>query len=120
MKPIEVSDVLLAFPANVEHLMPCLNDIPDSFKKDNNPWSTVFYEFFYYGNKKNISLIPRQDIEVSKAWRHICCIMYSFQPKHEHKEAACCYLFDLWFADAISDFDPTKPGEYQSIVSKNR
>ena len=84
MKPIEVNDVLLAFPASVSHLLPDYKTIPEKFKAK-NPWSNVFNKLFFGG--KGISFIPKEDIDPSLAWRHIRCVMGSYEPKHEHKEA---------------------------------
>ena len=113
MKPIEVNDVLLAFPASVSHLLPDYKTIPEKFKAK-NPWSNVFNKLFFGG--KGISFIPKEDIDPSLAWRHIRCVMGSYEPKHEHKEAGCCYLFDCFFQDAIEDFQ-SKPGEYKSLIT---
>jgi hypothetical protein len=33
------------------------------------------------------------------AIRHLQVIQASFEPKHEHKEAAVAYLASLWFTD---------------------
>lgn len=115
MKPIEVNDVLLAFPGSVAHLMPDYDSIPDLFKRRNS-WSDTFGELFFNENKNNIGLIPMQGIEPHLAWRHLSCILRSYEPKHEHKEAACCYLLDAWFVDALVDFKHER-GIYKSLVT---
>jgi hypothetical protein len=42
---------------------------------------------------------PKEGVDVDKALRHIQAIMRSYQPKHEHKEAAVAYLLSQWFDD---------------------
>jgi len=98
--PIAVSQVDLAFPANVSHLMPAYEDIPKEFKSLYNPWVKIFSDFFYSG-AKNIQWNPKEGIDKLTAANHIRCIMGSFEPQHEHKEAACAYLMSLWF-DSIT------------------
>ena len=115
MKPIKVSDVELAFPANVEHLVPPYEEILKIYKK-NNPWDKVFSEFFYNGNKNKIGLFPKEDIDPMLAWRHISCVMGTYSIKHEHKIAGCCYLFDAFYSDAILNFD-NKPGKFTSLLT---
>jgi len=41
--------------------------------------------------------MPNDGIDQNKALRHIKAILGSFEPKHEHKEAAAAYLLSLWF-----------------------
>lgn len=102
MFPIqEVDDVLVAFPANIKHLMPRYEDIPDEFRNMNSTakWHRLFLDWFFYGLKE-LKLTPRPGVDENKAIRHISCIMRSFEPKHEHKTAACVFLFNEWFEDA--------------------
>jgi hypothetical protein len=116
LKPIEVNEVEMAFPAEIEHLIPPLEDIPSVYK-DSNPWEAVFKEFFYNGNKNNIGLIPKEDIDPSLAFRHISCVIRTYSIKHEYKTAACCYLFDTFFIDALLNFEH-KPGKYKSLITQ--
>lgn len=106
MKPQIVTDVDLAFPANVMHLMPKMEEIPVEFKKGKTKWNEFFSGMFYTGKLK-FQVIPKEGINGSEASRHILCIMRSFEPKHEHKEAACAYLFSLWFEE-ISNLEVKK------------
>ena len=95
MFPIQdVDDVMLAFPANVLHMMPDYEvaraaDIPDV-------WKTLVSDWFY--SKIEIKeMKPKEGVDPRKAMRHISAIMRSFEPKHEHKEAAVAYLLNEWF-----------------------
>ena len=99
-KPIEVSDIDLAFPANVDHLMPehsfCtaeLDALPDSGRF----WIEFQRKWFFNGLPSTTTFNLRDGIDRSSAIRHLGAIQGSFQPKHEHKEAAVAYLASLWF-----------------------
>lgn len=94
----EVSDLDLAFPANVMHLTPAYKDISDDFKR-NGKWNQIFNKWFFSGLPKETKFIPNEGVDASKAMRHIRCVMGSFQPKHEHKSAAISFLLSEWFTD---------------------
>lgn len=99
----EVSDIEIVFPAEVSHLMPKWEDIPDEFKHHNRTkWNKIFSNWFYSG-LKNMKVTPNPGIDKDKALRHIKAIMGSFEPKHEHKEASIAYLMSLWFEDITYD-----------------
>lgn len=100
MTPIEVSDVLMVFPGDVAGLIPAEKDIPEAYWESDGSWPCRLFNDLFFKGVRNIKLHPKDDIDPELAWRHIRAIMGSFQPKHEHKEAACRYLFDSWFADA--------------------
>jgi hypothetical protein len=101
--PQEISDSEMAFPANVSHLMPKWEEIPDLFKEhDGTIWNNIFNKWFYSG-LKNMNTIPKDGIDSNKALRHIKAIMGSFEPKHEHKEAAVAYLMSQWFESITYD-----------------
>lgn len=103
MAPHPVDDVLLAFPANVEHLMPDLKEIPEEYWHWTASWSCRLFTDVFFKGVKEIRLYPREGIDPDLAWRHIRAIMGTFSIKHEHKEAACRYLMDQWFSDAMWD-----------------
>lgn len=100
-EPQEISDVDYAFPATVSHLMPKYEDIPSEFRNWNsrNKWMQMVADWFFCG-LADLKMSPKERIDTEKALRHIGTIMGSFEPKHEHKEAACAYLLSLWFDDA--------------------
>ena len=95
-QPQKVSDVLLVFPAGVMHLMPALEEIPEDFQRGRTKLNALFGKWFY-GGLKSLQLAPKDGIDTDIAIRHIRCIMGSFEPKHEHKEAAVAFLLDQWF-----------------------
>jgi|SRR5579864_1352258 len=104
MFPIaEVGGIDLAFPTHVERMMPPMGDIPDEFKHyPLTKWNQLFNDWFFTG-VKNLQLKPKEGIDKNKALRHIRMVMGSFEPQHEHKEAAVAFLLSEWFEDATWD-----------------
>lgn len=100
MKPNDkLTAIDQAFPASVKALMPPYGDIPDEFKNSpRNKWVRVFSDLFYSG-ATNLQWIAKDGIDQKAAVRHLRTVMGSYEPKHEHKEAACAYLMSLWFDD---------------------
>lgn len=98
MKPIEVSDLEIAFGGDMKKLLPAWKDIPEEFKNERTKWNKVVSDWFFHG-LKNCIWKPKEGIEADKALRHVQAIMSSFEPKHEHKEAGCAYLLSLFFDD---------------------
>lgn len=93
----EISDIQAAFPTDVSHLMPKWEEIPEEFREfRGTPWNEIFNVWFYSG-LKNMKATPKPGIDRNKAIRHIMTIMRSFEPKHEHKEAAVSFLMSEWF-----------------------
>lgn len=91
MKPIKVSDVNVAFPAQVRHLFPeNMGENPSAeAKKFQGDW-------FFYGLTSE-ELTPKAGIDKTEAFRHLKCIQGSFEPKHEDKVRAVALLVDEWF-----------------------
>lgn len=99
MTPQEVSDVDIAFPAHVSHLMPKYAEIPEQYKRGGS-WGNKLFSDMFFNGVKGLELTPKKDIDPKKAIRHIKCILGSFEPKHEHKEAAIAMLLEEWFESA--------------------
>lgn len=100
INPIEVSDVEMAFPATVDHLLPSWDEIPDEFKGNNNVFVKITNDQFF-GIKNDSSLSLKPDFDLSLVQRHLHCCMGSFSPRHEHKIAGVAYLLSQWF-DIVS------------------
>ena len=99
MKPAEIDNITAAFPAMVSDLMPAQENIPEEFKRfPGTKWNQVFSDWFYSG-LKGAEWQPKEGIDQARALRHIGTVMGSYEPKHEHKEAAVAYLMSLWFED---------------------
>lgn len=102
MKPQNVSKLEQVFSAGVEHLMPNRADIPDEFKRHRGTkWNELFAKWFFSGLPHGTRFVPADGIDAQAAMSHIRAIMSSWEPKHEHKEAAVAYLLSIWFKDVI-------------------
>lgn len=97
-KPTAVDNITLAFPADVRDLMPAYADIPAEFKSDSNKW-VKFQQTWFFRGLGGAESDMAEGVDGPTAWRHLKAIQGSFQPKHEHKEAAVAYLASLWFTD---------------------
>lgn len=99
--PAAISDIELAFPGRVEHLIPAWSDIPDDFKNEAGAaarWVKFQRDWFFRGFPKGTRLEAKPGVDVTLAMRHLKAIQGSFEPKHEHKEAAVAFLASLWLA----------------------
>jgi hypothetical protein len=98
-QPTEVTDVLVAFPASVAHLMPAMAAIPEDFRRERGnarPWIKLQCDWIYAGLPEG-AVTVKAGIDEETAWRHLACVQYSFEPKHEHKIAAVAWLMSRWF-----------------------
>jgi len=96
--PSEISPVEAAFPTRVDHLVPSYEELRGTPYRNGDNWGNrLFSDWFYFGLKSADGLIPRQGVDKQKALVHIKTVMRSWDPKHEHKEAGCAFLFDKWF-----------------------
>ena len=94
-KPFQLDALRVAFPASVKDLMPAYEDIPAEFKRfPGTVWNKWQAEWFY----KGLNGFPKAKpgIDQDAALRHLEAIQGSWEPKHEHKEAAVAYLASLW------------------------
>lgn len=96
-KPQEVTAIELAFPATVRHLTPEFESIPKRFRFGSTPQNKLQQRWFFSGVQKSDFPPTKEGIDREVALRHLACIQGSFEPKHEHKEAAVAYLMSLWF-----------------------
>ncbi len=95
--PTDVDDIMLAFPAGVvSNLMPPMDEIPSEFRNHSmSGWNRWQAEWFFNGLKE--LPVAKDGVDQHLAIRHLKAIQGSFEPKHEHKEAAVAYLASLWF-----------------------
>jgi hypothetical protein len=100
-RPVNVTNLDMAFPASVGNLMPPVDKIPDEYCGFNshNKWNDLVTALFFTG-VKDLKLTPKDGIDPIVAMRHIRTILGSYEPKHEYKEAACAFLLSEWFEDA--------------------
>lgn len=95
--PEEVTRVEMAFPASVRRLMPDPETIPEIPHR----W-VEFQRAWFFGGLEDLKLKPAPGIDLDAALRHLHCIQGSYEPKHEHKEAAVAYLASIWFTEKSS------------------
>lgn len=91
----------ISFSTETRDLMPEMKDIPEDFKKDYGPqkkWLDFQSDWFNFG-LKSIQAKPKTGVDTKDALRHLAEIQGSFEPTHEHKQAAVAYLASLWFED---------------------
>ena len=95
-KPHHVNDVVLAFPGDLGDLLPPQELIPREFWSTPGPdgWCSWASEWFFRGLAKFPE--ARAGIDENEAIRHLSAILKSFQPSHEHKEAAVAWLASRW------------------------
>jgi len=111
MRPIpETTDVDIAF-SSTKH-MPKMANIPEEFSDHYNKWVKAITEWFFCGIHSH-QLMAKKGVNKTKAIRAIQAILGSYEPKHEHKTAACAYLLSEWF----SDFTPKSQEEMSKIFS---
>lgn len=99
-QPQEISAVKQAFPADLGDLIPKWEVIPDEFKPGtggHTEWNKFISDWFFTGWPER-GLFSRADVDPEKATIHLATILRSFEPKHEHKEAAVAWLTSRWFA----------------------
>jgi hypothetical protein len=100
-QPMEFSALDIVFPTKTGHVMPAYGDIPEDFRNergDARKWVRFQRQWFFRGvNLK--CLTPKNGVDFSKAVNHLQYIQGSWEPKHEHKQAAVAYLASLWFDD---------------------
>jgi len=98
--PRPVDDVLLAFPAQVADLMPPRDECEaalDAMPDRGRSWLAFQQRWFFDGLSPDTTVEVRDGIDPATALRHLAAIQGSFEPTHEHKEAAVAYLASLWF-----------------------
>lgn len=81
----------------------CLDIMPtyEECRKTRANWQkyeTLVSDWFYLG-LASFDATPRDGVNKDAAIRHIKSVLGSFEPKHEHKEAAVAYLIHEWFSD---------------------
>lgn len=83
-------------PRNLGEYLPEYGEIPDDFKRDSNQFVVLTSMWFFNGLDRS-RLKVKPGIDANAALRHLSCVLRSFEPKHEHKEAGVAYLMSLWF-----------------------
>lgn len=102
-KPQPVSRIDAAFGGDMRRLLPKEDDIPKDFRRhEGTKWNKIQARWFFFGLPKETKFVPKEGIETAVALNHLGTIQRSFEPRHQHKEAAVAWLMSLWFEDVIA------------------
>lgn len=86
--------------------MPKYETLPADFKRHNgNDYVKAVSHWFFSGAKGapngltigDMTFTAKHGVDANKALRAIKAVLGSFEPKHEHKEAACAFMLSEWF-----------------------
>ena len=103
-RPQEVTDLDLAFPADLGDLLPPTAVIPADYPH-RETWAALVHTWFYEGlDGQNIRMVAAPGVDAQTAGRHLTAVLRSFQPKHEHKMDAAAWLASRWFTH-VTDGD---------------
>jgi len=105
----DVTRVDIAF-GNISH-MPRYGEVPEEFKNRGNAFVDAVSTWFFSGASRDGDALvigknrfePKDGVNADKALAAIRAVLGSFEPKHEHKEAACAFMLSEWF-----DLSPSK------------
>lgn len=89
---------------DIKH-MPKYETVPDEFKKGRGVFCDAISEWFFNGAQSatdgikigGITFKAKPGVPAGKALAAIKAVLSSFEPKHEHKEAACAFMLSEWF-----------------------
>ena len=96
-QPHEVDDVTMALPGRLGDLIPPWDEIPDDFRRGKTTWNRWASRWFFNG----LDSFPEANdgIDQEAVKRHLATIQRSFEPQHEHKEAAVAWLASKWLKE---------------------
>tara|TARA_R110000822_G_scaffold73572_5_gene176773 strand:- start:1637 stop:1969 length:333 start_codon:yes stop_codon:yes gene_type:complete len=103
MEVPNVTGLDMAF-GNISH-MPKYDAVPAEFKSRQNQYVKAISSWFFSGAKGQTNgieldgetFVARPGVDAGCALAAIKSVLCSFEPKHEHKEAACAYMLAEWF-----------------------
>ena len=96
--PVEVSDVEIAFPANVKHLMPTAAEVEKVPKDLGRKCERFAADWFHLGLDEKSSFDLQGDFDPKTVLRHIQCCLGTFESKHEDKMVGVATLVANFFA----------------------
>jgi hypothetical protein len=80
---------------SIEECIAGLEALPDHGKK----WLDFQHAWFYEGLSSDTTMGLVYGIDPAKVFRHLSVIQGSYQPSHQHKQAAVAYLASRWLTD---------------------
>lgn len=110
-RPVAVSDVMVALPADVIDLMPAEAEIPEEFGYWNSGWNEIARSWFSKGLPAEVEFYMADGLDGETAVRHLHCVLGSYQPSHEHKLAAVAFLLSQWCTKVENWKQPTSTAD---------
>lgn len=101
-QPQSVSDLLIAFPARIEHLLPSFQECSDALvamPDKGAAWFEFQNTWFTRGLSDGVLCAPLEGIDIDLAFRHLACIQRTYSISHQYKMAAVAYLASRWFTE---------------------
>lgn len=95
-QPQPISDIQLAFPANLGTLLPPMESIPTNYPHKDY-WTRIQHDWFAGTLPDDFEMHANPGIDAQTAGRHLSALNGSYEPKHEHKIAAVAWLASRWF-----------------------
>jgi hypothetical protein len=89
---------------NIAH-MPKYDTLPEEFRRERGPYCKAVSNWFFSGAKAHpngimidgVAFVAKSGVTAGKALAAIKAVLGSFEPKHEHKIAACGFMLSEWF-----------------------
>lgn len=89
---------------NIDH-MPKYSTLPEEFQRERSPFCNAVQSWFFRGAKGSpagieidgVTYTAKPGVDAAQALAAIKSVLSSFEPKHEHKIAACGYMLSEWF-----------------------
>jgi hypothetical protein len=95
--PVTITPLDMAFGGRAMEILPPYAKIPDEFKRSRGTrWNKIVSKWFFSGIG-GAKFQAKAGIDEKMALANLGCVLGSFEPKHEHKEAGAAYLMSLWF-----------------------
>lgn len=99
----DLSAVDVAF-GQIKH-MPRYVTLTEEFQRGRHDMCDFAQGWFFGGcgregdhlTVKNMTIKPRDGVDAAKALAAVKAVLGSFEPKHEHKIAACGFMLNEWF-----------------------
>jgi hypothetical protein len=118
-EPKEASMAFGAMGPDLKELIPDRADLPEEFQRNwtHNEWCEVASHIFYKGGSE-LEFYPKEEVDPSKAFKHIMAVLKSWEPQHEHKIGAVGFLFSEWFDDVVKDGKSMITGKEVKVEDK--
>jgi hypothetical protein len=111
MLPVPDLDRASMVFGDIKH-MPKFDTLPEEFRRERSLFCKSAESWFFRGaaphangiNIEGVAFTAKPGVDAGKALRAIKSVLSSWEPKHEHKIAACGFMLSQWF-----DREPAAP-----------